>query len=106
MLRDEVKAFADAGQHSERKNIDLHNTKRVDIVLVPFNKSAVIHCRITKRHNFVKPPACENKAADMLRKMAWKAEQFFSPMDGTCNFRIMRIKPCLANMLFTRRAAP
>ena len=46
----QVKAFADAGQHAEPEYIDLENAKRVDVVLVPFDHGAVFHRAIGDRH--------------------------------------------------------
>src|SRR5690606_6582673 len=38
---DQVERLADAGQHPQRQNIDLHRPQSVDVVLVPFDEGAV-----------------------------------------------------------------
>src|SRR6185437_14182887 len=68
MLVDEVETFADAGQHSEREYVDLEDPEIVDVVLVPFDEGAVLHCPIADRHRFGERPLGQDEATDMLRK--------------------------------------
>ena len=68
--RDQVERLADAGQHAERQDIDLHHPDRVDVVLVPFDEAPVLHHRRAARHQVVQELFRQHEAADMLREMA------------------------------------
>jgi hypothetical protein len=67
VISDQIQTFPDAGQHAQRKHINLHHLHRVDIVLVPFDEGAVVHRRIADRHIGVEPVLRQHIAADMLR---------------------------------------
>ncbi len=51
MLAQKFERAPDARQHAEREHIDFQQPERRDVVLVPFDESAVIHCRIANRHH-------------------------------------------------------
>src|SRR5262245_54909170 len=70
MLVDQIKRLAQARQHAEAEHVDFQDTKRIEIVLVPFDESAVVHRRITNRHDFVESTAGNDESTDMLGKMA------------------------------------
>src|SRR5262245_40069507 len=53
MQGDEVKGFADAGEHAKRQYIHFQHAKRVDVVLVPFEKGSVLHGAIVDWHGFI-----------------------------------------------------
>ena len=66
MLLDEIEALAQAGQHAERKHVDLQYAERVEIVLVPFDGGAVLHRGVHDRNDLVEPRAGDDEAAGML----------------------------------------
>ncbi len=81
MRRNQVEGFADAGQHSQRQNIDLHDPERVDVVLVPFDEGAVCHRRRPDRDDGVEPVLCQHEPTDMLRQVTRKTEQLIGMAD-------------------------
>ena len=52
MIVNQVEAFPDATQHSQRQNIDLEDAQCFDIVLVPFDETAVGHGTVAHRYRF------------------------------------------------------
>src|SRR5262249_46259841 len=81
VLIHKIKRLAQARQHAEAEHVDFQNAKCIEIILVPFDEGAFIHRRIADRHDFVEPAAGNDKATDMLGKMAWEAIAF--PPDPT-----------------------
>ena len=73
MLLDQIEALAQARQHAEPQHVDLVDLEDIEIVLVPFDDGAVIHGGVLDRHQLVEPTLGQDEAADMLRKMTWKA---------------------------------
>ena len=69
-------ALAQGREHAEREHVDLENAERVEIVLVPFDRGAVLHRRVHDRRDFVEPIAGDDEAAAVLGEMAGKAGQF------------------------------
>ena len=61
-----VEPAAQTAQHAERQHVDLHQTDGVDIVLVPFDESALGHGGVSDRDGIVEPFAGEHEAADVL----------------------------------------
>jgi len=70
-----IQRAADAGQHAEPEHIDLQNAEIVEIILVPFDHGAFLHGGVLDRHHLVEARARNDKAADMLREVAGKADQ-------------------------------
>ena len=66
MTGDQIKAFAQARQHTQRGNINLEDAKSVDIILVPTDDCTVLHRGVLDRDQFIKPTFSNNKATDML----------------------------------------
>src|SRR5262249_18884340 len=99
----EVERLGDAGKHAKSQNIDLHQAQSVDIVLVPFDERAVFHRCIADRHGLVEPVLSEHEAPDMLREMARKPKKFVRQIYGAAHFHVLRIKPCLFDMLAWHR---
>ena len=74
MRRDEVETAANGRQHAKRQHINFQHAQRVEIVFIPFDKSAVIHRRIANRHQRIQPLIGNHKAANMLRQMPRKTD--------------------------------
>ena len=66
MVRDQIEGLAQTGQHAERKDVDLEDAERVDVVLVPFDDRPVVHRGILDGNQLVQPPGGDDEAADML----------------------------------------
>src|SRR3546814_8417400 len=66
---------AHAGEHAQREDIDLHESQRVDIILVPFDDLAVVHRGGLDRHQLVDPVTRQHEAAGMLRKVPRRVDQ-------------------------------
>ena len=67
MLFQKLEGLADAGQHAERQHVDLQQTQRGDVVLVPFDEGAVVHGRVADGHDLDQRTARQDEAADVLR---------------------------------------
>ena len=98
LMRDHIKAFADAGQHPQRQNIHLQEAQRINIVLVPFNHRAAFHRGVFNRAHLVQPPLGDDKAADMLRQMARKADDLGDQLQGLGQAAIRRVQPYFAQL--------
>ncbi len=70
MLLGELECLAQAREHAEPEHIDLEDAERVEIVLVPFDEGAVVHCAIGDRHHLVEPAVGDDEAPDVLGEMA------------------------------------
>ena len=105
MLPQEIEPAAQAAQHAEREHVDLHQAKRIDVVLVPLDEGAVRHGGIADRHGFVERRAGEDEAADMLREMTGKADQLVGKVDGLADRWIEGIEAGRANVLVRQAVA-
>ena len=63
---DQIERFADAGEHAERQNVDLHEAECRQIVFVPLDEGAVRHRRVAHGHNLDERPARQHETADVL----------------------------------------
>ena len=106
MVAQKVQRLADAGQHAERQHVDLHQPERVDVVAVPFDEGAVLHRGIADRHRLVEPASREDEAADMLRKMARKADQLIGEIHCARDLRIVRRQARLPHMIIRQILPP
>ena len=104
MLLDQVEAFADAGQHSEREHVDLEDAELVDVVLVPFDEGAVVHRAVADRHRLGQRPLGQDEAADMLRQMARHSDQLLGELDRALEVRVGKIEPGVLRARVLRRA--
>ena len=73
-------------------------SKRIEIVLVPFDHSAIFHRGVFDRHDFVETRFRNDEAADMLGKMAREIQQLLGQRESLIEARIGGIE--------ARRAAP
>ena len=93
MLRQQVEALADAGQHAEGQDVDLEDAERVEIVLVPFDDRAVLHRRVLDRRQFVQRPVGDDEAAGMLGQVAREADQLERQQQGAAQGGVGRVEP-------------
>ena len=99
MRLQQIESLADAGQHPERQNVDLHDAERLDIVLVPFDETAVRHRAIADGDGPGQRFAGQNETANMLRQVARHADQLVGQPDDTLQVRVGKIetrlhRPC------------
>ena len=90
---EKIKALAQRRQHAERQHVDLEETERVEIVLVPFDHRALVHRRVHHRRDFVEPVAGDDEAAAVLGQMAGKADQRLRHGEREPERRIDGIEP-------------
>ena len=100
---EQLEALAHRGQHAERQHVDLQNTKRVEVVLVPFDDRAVIHRRVHDRRDLVEPVAGDDEAAAVLREVARETDQFAGQIQRQRQRRRARIEPGGARPLLADR---
>jgi hypothetical protein len=93
MLFDQVEAFADAGQHSQREHVDLQNPELVDVVLVPFDEGSVVHRPVADRHRLGQRPLGQDEAADMLRQVARHSDQLLGELYRALQMRVGKVEP-------------
>src|SRR4029453_3281974 len=70
MFLGKLECLAQACEHAQPEHINLENAERIEIILVPFDEGAVLHCAIADRHDLVESAAGDDEAADMLGEMA------------------------------------
>ena len=66
MRLDQIKAFGDTGEHAKGEDIDLEDLQRVDVVLVPFDETALGHGAVADRHDLGQRAFGEDETADVL----------------------------------------
>jgi hypothetical protein len=103
---DQVEAFADAAQHAQRQHVDLHHPDFVDVVLVPFDEGAVVHRSVADRHIFVEPVLGQDEAADMLRQVTRKLDQFGRKLHRAMDHGILGIETRLPHLHLGQAVAP
>ena len=100
-----LERLGDAGEHAEREHVDFQDAKRVEIVLVPFDKGAVGHGGIADGNKLLKGPARDDEAAHMLGKMARETVQRLGEMDRKGERFIFGVHADFAQALW-RKALP
>ena len=66
MVRQQIQAFPDAGEHAQRQYIHLEDTQGLDIVLVPLDERAIRHGAIADGNSLRQRPVGEDETAHML----------------------------------------
>ena len=103
MLVEELEALRQRGQHAEREHVDLENAERVEIVLVPFDRGALLHRRVHDRRDLVEPVAGDDEAAAVLGEMTRKAGQLARQLQRQRQRRIGGIEPGRAHAVLADR---
>ena len=96
MLGHQIKRLANATQHAKAQHIDLKNTQSIDVILVPTNDCAILHCGVLDRHQFVEPALGNNKTTNMLAEMTGKADDVFDQRHGPLQVAVGGVKTDLA----------
>src|SRR5579883_2052416 len=102
---DQIEGAANAAQHAEPENIDLQDIERIEIVLVPFDDSTVLHRRILDRDQFLERPARDDEAADMLGEMTGEIDELPGEVESKPQGGIVGIKTGVAHMIFLNATA-
>ena len=100
-----IQGLSDAGQHAKGQDIDLQDTQRINVILVPFNGGAVRHGGIGNGGEFTKRPARDDKTANMLRQMTRKARQFARDIQHRLQARFIGMNARLAHHVVMRAFA-
>ena len=85
--------FRQRRQHPQRQHVDLEQPERVEIVLVPLDRGAVVHRRVHDRRDLVEPVAGDDETAAVLRQMAGKAGDFLRHLQAQGEGGIARVQP-------------
>ena len=101
----QIQRLAQAGEHAQPEHVDLQDAQRVEIVLVPFDASAVWHGRVVDRHHLVEPAAGDDEAADVLRQMAREGDDLADHGEHLAHRAAPRIEPGAAQILIAQAAA-
>src|SRR5215210_4874365 len=102
----EIEAAADAGQHAERQNVDLHEADGVDVVLVPLDEGAVRHGGVADRHRLVDARLAQDEAADVLRQVAREAYELVREIDRLADGGVCGIESRLPDLVVRQLLAP
>ena len=70
----EIECFPDAGQHSEREDVDFEHSDGIDVVLVPFDDRSAVHGGVLDRAELVESPTRNDETAHMLGEMARESD--------------------------------
>ena len=106
MIVEQVEAFPDAGQHAQRQHIDLEDAQRLDIVLVPFDETAIGHGAIADRHRLGQCAFGQDEPADMLRQMARYSNHLLGQFKNPLQVRIGHVHAGFLGVLLADLAAP
>ena len=107
MLVQKLEALAQRRQHAEREHVDLEEAERIEIVLVPFDRRALLHRRVHHRRDFVEPVAGDDEAAAVLGEMARKADERLRHLERKRQRRLGGVKADRAHAgLADRRRTP
>ena len=104
MILQQIEAFANTGQHAQGQHIDLENAKRLYVVLIPLDKTALWHGSIANRDSFAECIFGENKAADMLAQMARHADHLLGQFEHTPQMRVAQIHARFLDMRLANAA--
>ncbi|MHC3925260.1 hypothetical protein ACMZ4W_00337 [Brevundimonas naejangsanensis] len=102
----QVEGLADAGQHPQGQDIDLHQAQGVDVVLVPFDEGAVRHGGVADGHGLVQPSLGQDEAPDMLGQVARKTQQARRHAHGAINHGIGGVQTGLLDLAAADLGAP
>ncbi len=106
MRRDQVESLADAGEHAQGQHIHFEDAQLVNIVLVPFNKTAIRHRRITNRHRMRQRRFRQDEPAHMLAQVARHPDHLIGQLDRARHQRVAQVYPGLLRLPLAQLAAP
>ena len=96
MLLEQSERLADACQHPEREHIDLVDAEIVDIVLVPFDKTALRHGAVADRHGLGQQLVGEDETADMLAQVPRHIDHLLGQLQNAFQMWIGQVQARLA----------
>ena len=89
---DQIERLADAGEHSQRQDVDLEDAQRFDIVLIPGDHGAVGHGGVFDGHQFIEAALGHDEPAHMLRQVAGEALDLEDQLHRLGQARIGRVE--------------
>ncbi len=92
---DECQRLANGGEHAQGQHVDLEQTQRVEVVLVPLDHGAVLHAGVLNGHQARKRQLREHEAAGVLRKMARKAHELRGELQQLAHRQVVGVEPGL-----------
>ena len=95
LVLQQVEAFADAGQHTQGQHIDLQDAEFINVILVPFDETAIGHGGISDRHGVMQRTFGQDETANMLGKMAGDPDHLPGKAQRPRHQRIGKIHPRL-----------
>ena len=105
-----VKGLANAGQHTQRQNIDFEDAKTVNVILVPADDRTILHRGIFNWNQLIQTPFGHDEATNMLAEVAGKADHLVDQREGLAQLSIIGVKTYLAQTVFgnafTAKAPP
>jgi hypothetical protein len=99
MAGHQVERLLHAGEHAESEHIDLHELKRVDVVLVPLDHLAVDHGGRLDRNEVIEPIIRQDKAARMLTEMARRAHELTGEIERQAKPAVGEVEVQFLDML-------
>ena len=106
MRLNQIERLADAGQHAQRQHVDFQNAQLVNIVLVPFDETAVRHRTIADGHGLGQRVFGQDKTADVLRQMARHADHLIRQLYGARHQGIGQVKASLSRLFRAHLTPP
>ena len=99
----QVKTAANGTEHAQRQDIDLEQTDRIQVVLVPLNDGALGHGRVLHRHQGVEWLLGNDKATRMLGQVPGKADQLSGEAEHPTQHRAFGVETAFAQAVQWRR---
>jgi hypothetical protein len=96
----QIERAAHAAHHADAKHVDLHELELLDILLFPFDDTAIDHGGGLDRDEIGKMVAGEHEAARMLAEVARRADQLPGKIERQGQARIGRVQVEIGGMAF------
>ncbi len=94
-----VECLSDTGQHSQCQHIDLQKSKRIDVILIPFNVGAVLHAGIEDRTKIRELAIRDYKSTCVLAKLSRKADKLVGELQHFHQAVVIWIQSLFENSL-------
>ncbi len=93
---DQVETATYRAEHAQCQHVDLEQTDRIEVVLVPLDHRAVGHAGILDRHQGVERLFGDHEAARVLGQVTGKADKRIGQHQDPAQNRIVRVEAGLA----------
>jgi hypothetical protein len=99
MLGQKVESLLHAGQHPQGEDVDLHELKGIDVVLVPFDHLPIDHGGGLDGHEVVEPVMGQDEAAGVLAKMARRPHELAGEVEREAQASVGKVEIQRLDML-------